>query len=570
MTAARVSQRLVGRVAGGAATDRHSSPDVFGRAPRPDGRHRPCWPAWLWFTCGAVFCVALGLRVWGVGFGLPRLYHPDEPAYVLQALAVGRGLPNGLTFANPPLFKYLLLAEYAVDYGLQRVTGGVRGPQEFIDQFRADPSRLYLLARLTSAAFGALTAVAALALGGSVAGYRVGSIAGWLAAVAYLLTRDSHFGVNDALVTLLVTLGLVFCVRVARGGGRADYALAGALAGLAFAAKYHGIALVVPLWLAHWVRPAASRRGSNLAVALVAGVASAVVAFPSLVTETGRVLGDIYLHLYLDAVGGYDGLDPDGSYVFYARALATGLGWPLLAATLAGLVLSIKTMHRPLLVVASLPIALLASLGAQHLYFARFLLPAVPAMIVVAAAALDRLFAPRPIVGLAALLLVASPTLVDALRFDTLLTRADTRTLASDWIRTNIPAGALLVVDSAPLGPSLDDDTAHQVLVANESALFDTTPAEYRARGVGYVVVSSFTAEVRAIDPAREARRQAFYAALPREASVVQQFRPYTGEREPPFVYDQIYGPFNALEQLDRPGPTVTIYRFTAGPGTPP
>ena len=51
--------------------------------------------------------MALTLRVWGIGFGLPLLYHPDEPAYVLQALAVGRGLPDGLTFANPPLFKYL-------------------------------------------------------------------------------------------------------------------------------------------------------------------------------------------------------------------------------------------------------------------------------------------------------------------------------------------------------------------------------------------------------------------------------------------------------------------------------
>ena len=54
---------------------------------------------------------ALALRLWGLGFGLPELFHPDEPAYVLQALAVGRGLPNGLTFADPPLFKYVLLGE---------------------------------------------------------------------------------------------------------------------------------------------------------------------------------------------------------------------------------------------------------------------------------------------------------------------------------------------------------------------------------------------------------------------------------------------------------------------------
>ena len=75
---------------------------------------------------------------------------------MLQALAVGRGLPDGLTFANPPLFKYLLLAEYATDYALERVAGHVRTQQDFVDRFRADPSRLYLLARLTSATFGAV------------------------------------------------------------------------------------------------------------------------------------------------------------------------------------------------------------------------------------------------------------------------------------------------------------------------------------------------------------------------------------------------------------------------------
>ena len=37
----------------------------------------------------AIFVLALALRLWGIGFGLPELFHPDEPAYVLQALAVG-------------------------------------------------------------------------------------------------------------------------------------------------------------------------------------------------------------------------------------------------------------------------------------------------------------------------------------------------------------------------------------------------------------------------------------------------------------------------------------------------
>ena len=36
---------------------------------------------WLWVCSVATAGVGLGLRVWGIGFGLPDLYHPDEPAY---------------------------------------------------------------------------------------------------------------------------------------------------------------------------------------------------------------------------------------------------------------------------------------------------------------------------------------------------------------------------------------------------------------------------------------------------------------------------------------------------------
>ena len=516
-----------------------------------------------WLGCGASFALAMGLRLWGIDFGLPDLYHPDEPAYVLQALAVGRGLPDGLTFANPPLLKYLLLGEYAADYALMRALGATRSAQQFVEQFRADPSQLYLIARCTSALFGALTVVAAFALGSAVRSRRAGLIAAFLTAVTYLLARESHFGVNDALVTLLVTLGLVFCVRIARGGRRADYLIAGALAGLAFAAKYYGIALLAPLVLAHLVSPASRRALRDLALAFGVCVAAAGAGFPSLVTETGRVVHDIYVHLIVAALGGYDGLDPSGGYVFYARTLGIGLGWLLVAAAAAGLALSVARRDRPSLVIASLPLAMLAGLGAKQLYFARFLLPTLPALIVEAALPLDVVAASWPAAGLAATLLVATPTLVDSIRLDTVLARADTRTLARDWIERSLPAGSVVAVDAPPLGPALGDDGQHRMLVANGWSLFDLTRDDYRAHGVDYLVVSSFTSEARAMDPRREARRAAFFAALPREASTVAEFRPYSAERPPPFAYDQIYAPFDALEQLDRPGPTITIYRLS-------
>jgi hypothetical protein len=507
------------------------------------------------------------LRLWGIGFGLPELFHPDEPAYVLQALAVGRGLPDGLTFANPPLHKYILVGEYAAVYGVERLAGATTSPQDFIAQFRADPSLLYLIARATSAVVGAATALAALALGAAVHGRRVGLIAAWLTGLSYLLVRDSHFGVNDALVTLLVTSALVFCVRIARGGARADYLLAGGLAGLAFATKYHGIAVLGPLVLAHVLRPGGRRRIRDLLLGLGMCLAAGIIAFPSLLTETGRVLHDVYVHLYVSATSGYDGLDPSGGYVYYARALLVGLGWPLLLATLLGLVLGIAVRGRRtpgVLVLGVLPVGLIVVLGGQQLFFARFLLPILPALLVEAALALDSLIALQPVLGLIAALLVAAPTLVDSLRFDTLLTRADTRSRARSWVYENLPADGAIAVDSAPLGPTIAPD-GRQVLVANDWSLFDMSVADYRARGITYLIQSSFTSDAPLIDPVREARRRAFYATLPGEAQVLAVFRPSSGSASLPFVYDQIYAPFDGLDTLERPGPTIAVYLLNAG-----
>ena len=38
-----------------------------------------------WMLLAGVTLLALAVRLWGIGFGLPSLYHSDEPKYVLIA-----------------------------------------------------------------------------------------------------------------------------------------------------------------------------------------------------------------------------------------------------------------------------------------------------------------------------------------------------------------------------------------------------------------------------------------------------------------------------------------------------
>ena len=494
--------------------------------------------------------LGLGLRLWGVGFGLPETYHPDEPAYVLQALAVGRGLSGGLTFANPPLFKYLLLGEYGATYGLGRLVGRYTTPQDLVAQFRADPTLLYLEARVTSALAGALTVLATYTL---AEGRRAGLVAAWLAAVTFLLVRDAHFGVNDAFVTLLSTMALSCCARLAGGGSRRDQLLAGVLSGLAFTAKYQALALLVPLLLAHARRPRA------LPLTLGAMLLAIAVTFPSLWLEPGRVLGDIYLHLVLPGQVGYAGLEPVGGYVYYLDVLGWGVGWAIVVAALTSLALVRRAPG--LLVIASFPAVLYAVLGAERLYFARLILPGLPALLALAAIAVDRAAAglrtrrTLVVVGLAALL--GSQSVLAAVRLDVLLSRPDTRTEARDWVALNLPSGARLAVDAAPLGPPLPADQL-EVVVANGWSLYERAPSAYRADGVAYIVTSSFTLDPPESDPSREAQRRAFVADLAATADELIRFGPSTGH----FTYDEIYAPAVDLWQREQPGPTIVVFRL--------
>jgi hypothetical protein len=493
-----------------------------------------------------LFAIALCLRLSGIAFGLPYVFHADEPTHVGEALGLIHGATDALSFANPPLYKYFLVGLFGSVVGFQRLAEVGEAP-------------LFLIARASSAIFGAFTVLAVYWLARLVRGQSAGLIAAGLTAVTFLLVRESHFAVNDALATLLTTVSLACSVRVACRGTRGDYVFAGAALGLAFAAKYQAAAVLVPLALAH-VQHGRRRRDVDMLIALGVALVTAVVAFPPMVTEARRVAGDIWVDIVLPSRLGWPGLDPVGGYVYYVDVLKWGIGWPMLAAAGLGVGWALVRRSWPVLIVASLPVAMYAVMGGSHIYFARYLLPAMPPLIVVAATGLDALTRRSTLLSVVLTVVVLAWTLPNSLRFDLLLTRPDTRTDARMWIQSHLSPGAHVAAERVAVGPPLSD-LPLDVVYPSGNEIFNSSLDDYRHQGVEYVVTSSYTAEEATPDPARNAQRLAFYAALSSEAEQLVEFRPYHGE-EPKFLFDRGYGPFDSLDQFDQPGPTITIYRL--------
>jgi hypothetical protein len=153
-----------------------------------------------------------------------------------------------------------------------------------------------------------------------------------------------------------------------------------------------------------------------------------------------------------------------------------------------------------------------------------------------------------------------------------LLTQLDTRTIAKGWIEANIPAGAKIAADwpihtpplSAANQPVPDSSAAYDLQYIGGSGLSDHDLDWYRQQGYGYLIATSFIYDIPLVFPKQDADRKAFYASLPQKLVPVKKFSADPGGTEPPFIFDEIYGPAVSLWQRERPGPTIEIYQLAS------
>lgn len=527
-----------------------------------------------------IFLIALGLRLWGIGFGMPYELHVDEDNYVRQAATMGgRGL-EPVMWNNPPLFNYILLAEYIGLFGVGKLLGWYSSVGQFAETLRLDPTLLYLIGRGTSALLGALTVLVTYWIGAQAYNRKAGAVSAALLAVCYLAVRESHFAVNDAAATLFISLALLAAVKILKTGEWRWYLLAGAAVGLGFATKYWAAAGIFPVIVAAILSAREApdvKLTPKLAGAFGITLVTAIVGSPYYVLSINKVLNEVYL-LYLEGKHGFEGwqLDPAGGFVFYLQALWWGMGGLLFLLCLAGLLIALLR-HDPMdLVMVSYPLFMYVFMGGQKMYFARFALPLIPPLIVLGASFIEKMAmsiftVPKMrLTAVAAIVLLAgAQPLISSLRFDALLVRADTRVIAKEWIEQNLPNGSKVAQDwffhGVPLLSFANTEKAKEmakfdVLVVNGRGLPDHPLEWYRANGYEYLITTSTIADLELVDPAANAERKAFYRSLDEELALIKTFSPYREGANPPYYFDEMYGPAMQLWERERPGPVLKVY----------
>lgn len=547
-------------------------------------RRRP-WSVAL----AALLLAALGLRAWGVPHGMPYVYNVDENGhFVPTAIGLfGHGWDPDY-FVNPPAYTYLLHLVYLVAYG---------GRKAVSDAYAIHPSGVFVLARLTSAVLGTIAVWLLSVAGRRLAGRGAGLLAGGVLAVAFLPVFYGHLGLNDAPTLAPVCLSLAGTAGALRRGRTLDFLVAGIGLGLACATKYTGGVVLLPLLAA-----AAHRRALvPLALALLAALVAFLVANPYAAITPHAFLHDLRHQSEASSeVGGKLGLTPDDGFAYYAWTLTWGLGWvPSLAALAGAGILAVRDRPAFWMLVPA-PVLFLLFMGSQARFFGRWLMPILPLLCLLAAVAAIALLRAvarrRPSLGPALAVLVTAALLGQGLVYGIheglVLSRADTRNQARDWLVAHVPAGTRMVVEPVVPAAWATDVGAPEPRWIKWSTLrarfapdgrryaVDERPVmniedfertlqpglidDYERAGYCWVVTGS-TQEGRAdADPRAVPGAIAYYRRLRREATVAFRADPYRSGAGPvPFNFDWSFD-FYPLA-YERPGPTMTVYRLHGG-----
>lgn len=523
--------------------------------------------------------VAVILRVVSLNWGLPHTYEEATPLRkAIDMLGWQRGGPLNLNpgfFNYPSLTFYIHLVVQAIVFFVLKLLSVISSVQDWYVLFLTSPTIQFVAARCIGVAFAALTVWLTYVLARSSIGFYASVVAGLLLATnPYHIARSQMIEV-DVPVTCFIVLGLVAMVQIARFGERRSYLLAGIATGLAASTKYAGVTLLGPLIVSHLFVILGSRAQSQrpwrsflLSLALAAFCFAATS--PYVLIDRSKARADMaseHEHMLL----GHFGSESTSSASFYGHALVDAIGPAVLGLSVMGAIALARRRDRGFWIVLSFMAVYGATVMTWTLKAERYVLPVLPSVILFGAAGVESLAGwiarlrsgvsrPGPVFGaLALVLLVLNVAGIDNARE---ANQDDARTEALEWIESNLPAGALLLVESQ--GPQLlnpgfinqleptirtrvlDRWKSRPVFGVVSLPMYQTHPERSAPfysvdiyRDVDFVVTTAAVRGRYTKEPSRFAEQVAFYHDLDTRTALVKEIR-------------------------DRDGVAVQIYRLSA------
>lgn len=428
-----------------------------------------------------ILAVAACVRLWGIDWGLPHPYHPDEGSVLLHALGFGTGDLNPHWFRWPSLTMYEMFGVYGAYFVAGKLSGLYAAPADLVRHYLTDPTPFWLLGRLASVVAGVATVWVSFLIGRRAYGRFAGLVSAAIMAVVYLHVRDSHYATPDVATTLLASVSLLLSVSACRSGRARTLIYSGLFAGLAASAKYPGLLAGAGTAAAFFFLLSQRRVAFVAALGIVlAAVAGFVAGTPFSVLSFDEFTRDIVMQYTMISTSGAPVFAQSfgaGIVEMLSGTLARGVGLPVLALALVGCLAPSrlwegvgKSEHRAVgptaaggkLVLASYVVAVLVVMSLLTVKRSTYLTPALPAIAVLAAAGLEALFVSwkargKLVAASAAALVVVVLAAAPSLEFNRAISSGDTRDAARVWVEENVPPGTKIAIET--YGPVLNPTT---------------------------------------------------------------------------------------------------------------
>jgi 4-amino-4-deoxy-L-arabinose transferase-like glycosyltransferase len=454
---------------------------------------------WGWVV--TVF-IAFFLRIWGIPFGLPNIYHADEPTYIVIAQNIFKTRDLNPHFFNyPSLFFYLNALVYIPYYLVGKLLGMFRSPADIpapvmltMGTGQTSMPSTFLLGRSLTVAFGCAVVVLVFLIGRRLTNYTLaGLLAALMTAISPTNVANSRYVTPDTFLVLFILLAFWEALQVFDKGDTRHYVSAGIAIGLVASTKYNGVLIGVALVSAHFLRN--GLKGflePKLYLAMVMSIVTFLITTPFAILDHQKFLTDFVFEANHYSTG-HVGMEGNTLHWYLTYLWQTEGILGLLA--ILGIMRGIYTHSQKIILLSVFPIVYFIFINSFVVRNDRTILPLTPFLFLLAASILTTFLEPatwrRPpskwpnfVAGIFFLASLMFP-LIKTVQANIHLTTVDSRETARIWIEQNLPPGSRIAIQ--PYGPYIDPQ---RYPLRTFGWTIDETPEWLVANHFDYMVLS--------------------------------------------------------------------------------
>ena len=430
-----------------------------------------------------IIFLALGLRVYGITWGLPNeihklSYHPDERNIFYAASNLDL---NSLDL-NPNYFYYPTFHIYFFVLIIQLMVN------ELILS-----STTILIGRLITAGFGVLSVYLLFLIGKEFKNEEVGLISALFFAIVPIHVVHSHYLTNDVPVTFWVLTSLFCCFKIIKYKNLKWYILAGFTGGLGISTKYTAGLIVLPILTSHFLNLSfvdqkfSIKNTKKIFISLIVLTIIFILTSPYVVLSSFESVRDIaQITTYLNTPNP-EWFDTGNGVVYHIReSIYYGIGAALLLLSLYGAVFSFKKNKHNNILLFSFIVPYILWVGKWEVRFSRFILPIIPLLLILAASTLYDLNSKSKTAAILVFLITFSYTIIGTASYERLFVNEDPRDSAHIWMDKSIPRSSKI-----GLLPTFQSRFNFFLPPINENELiFTWNHSELKERNVDYFILS--------------------------------------------------------------------------------